>query len=485
MGPVSVVLSMSNNLTGRQTPSTPEDITRSLQLQLAQSPAAGTGLSATTYRHRRDKRKAQHEDPTWNVKKPTGAEPGPESSQAVKRRGQQDPGFGFASELQQYLDVLRQHEVETIDVLSPAPSTPQEPEEAVTFAPNLPYPVIIPQRRSATTRARGFVCDYSPALRSAGVGEKSFSGFISQLNRVAELKPRAHAVSFGGFADVCAGMRRDPFMSMAVCKAVEMKNSLGKPTVMNKFITNMNDELFKPKGLVCLLITWEVEEPVISLTDRSNGGRRLTSAKNEPKRRVQWPDVSISTTQAMSAIVWPQPANGIERDGNTLSGAETSTMTWNQSYFPSPGGRPIHSQEDQCVMAHHVGEHCRPQVGNIQTEPRFLSAETIPYKQVSSGGDLSSVKPGGQTAFNVSSWRMAFEQQEASEDSTGSFWGFDTFVSFEGAQQVAETQQKPSTEADDPEPRSNSVASPSFTTGAFKVVETDSLCLLITSMPLA
>ncbi|TIC94046.1 hypothetical protein CH35J_009173 [Colletotrichum higginsianum] len=334
MGPVSVVLSMSNNLTGRQTPSTPEDITRSLQLQLAQSPAAGTGLSATTYRHGRDKRKAQHEDPTWNIKKPTGAEPGPES-QAVKRRGQQDPGFGFASELQQYLDVLRQHEVETINVLSSsAPSTPQEPREAVTFAPNLPYPVIIPQRRSATTRARGFVCDYSPALRSAGVGEKSFSGFISQLNRVAELKPRAHAVNFGEFADVvCAGMRRDSFISAAVRKAVEMTSGVGKPTVMNN------------------------------------------------------------------------------------------------------------------------------------------------------GGDLSSVKPGGETAFNVSSWRLTLEQQDTSEDSTGSFWGFDTFMPFEGAQQVAETQQKPSTEANDPEPCSTSVAPPSFTTGALEVVETDSLCLLITNLP--
>lgn len=474
MGPVSVVLSMSNNLTGRQTPSTPEDITRSsLQLQLAQSPAAGNGLSATTYRHRRDKRKAQHEDPTWNIKKPTGAEPGPES-QAVKRRGQQDPGFGFASELQQYLDVLRQHEVETINVLSSsAPSTPQEPGEAVTFAPNLPYPVIIPQRQSTTTRARGFVCDYSPALRSAGVGEKSFSGFISQLNRVAELKPRAHAVNFGEFADVvCAGMRRDPFVSAAVRKAVEMTSGVGKPTVMNKFIANMNDELFKPKGLVCLLITWELEGPAISLTDHNNGSRRSTSAKKESKRRIQWLDGSISTTQTMSAIEWHQPANGTERDGSTLSGAETSTVTWNQSYIPSPGGRPIHSQEDHCVMAHHVGEHCGHQVGNMQTDPRFLSAETIQYKQVSSGGDLSSVKPGGQTAFDVSSWRLTLEQQDASEDITGSFWGFDTFMSFEGAQQVAETPQKPSTEADDPEPCSTSVAPPSFATGALEVVET-------------
>ncbi|TQN64357.1 hypothetical protein CSHISOI_11065 [Colletotrichum shisoi] len=361
MGPASVVLSMSNNLTGRQTPSTPEDMTRSgLQLQLAQSPAAaGTGLSATTYRHGRDKRKAPHQDPTWNIQKPTGAEPaGPESSQAVKRRGQQDPafGFGFASELQQYLDVLRQHEVEAINVPSPAPSsTPQELGEAVTVtsaAPNLPYPVIVPQRRSATTRARrGFVCDYySPALRSAGVGEESFSGFIGQLNRVAELKPRAHAVSFGGFADACAGTRRDPFMSTAVRKAVEVTSGVGKPAAMNKFVTNMNDELFKPKGLVCLLVTWEVQGPATSSTD-------------------------------------------------------------------------------------------------------------------------------------VSSWRMAFEQQEATEDSTGSLWGFDTFMSLEGAQQVAETQQKPPTEADDPEPRSDVVASPSSTTGAFEVVETDSLCLLITNLP--
>ncbi|KAK6213747.1 hypothetical protein QIS74_09749 [Colletotrichum tabaci] len=484
MGPVSVVLSMSNNLTGRQTPSTPEDITRSLQLQLAQSPAAGNGLSATTYRHRRDKRKAQHEDPTWNIKKPTGAEPGPDS-QAVKRRGQQDPGFGFASELQQYLDVLRQHEVETINVLSSsAPSTPQEPGEAVTFTPSLPYPVIIPQRRSATTRARGFVCDYSPALRSAGVGEKSFSGFISQLNRVAELKPRAHAVNFGEFADVvCAGMRPDPFISAAVRKAVEMTSGVGKPTVMNKFVANMNDELFKPKGLVCLLITWELEGPAISLTDHNYGSKRLTSATKEPKRRIQWPDVSISTTQTMSAIEWHQPANGTERDGSTPSGAETSTVTWNQSYFPSPGGRPIHSQEDQCVMAHHVGEHCGHQVGNMQTEPRLLSAETIQYKQVSSGGDLSSVKPGGQTAFNVSSWRLTLEQQDASEDSTGSFWDPDTFMAFEGAQQVAETQQKSLTQADDPEPCSTSVAPPSFATGALEVVETDSLCLLIINLP--
>ncbi|KAK1585658.1 uncharacterized protein LY79DRAFT_558029 [Colletotrichum navitas] len=323
----------------------------------------------------------------------------------------------------------------------------------------LPSPVIIPQRR-ITNRTRGFVCNYSSSLRNAGIDEKAFSTFINQLNRLAELKPRAQAIDFSGFAHLCYNTHYDIFISMAVGTAFETAKGIQHSTAMNKLIDKTNDELFKPKGLVCLLMTWESEGPEGSSLDRSFRSRPVQRVRNERRGMETRPKANLSPLQGMGMFEWLQPTTfkRIDGDANVLPETQIS-VTCNQYPLQIGGTQFIDSRTNQCLAVHHHLEHRRgSQVATVNIGVTAHAQEAIPFPLA----EITGQSQGQISLNNLGRCSALEEKRDAKEEQNG-----DRYLR---------------KDLNDMDPF-NITPTPSFTTGALKALETETLYVLIANMP--
>jgi hypothetical protein len=81
-----------------------------------------------------------------------------------------------------------QHHSTEPPVYAPLPPAPRQ----------LPYPVVIPQRRPGS-KERGFVEAYAPCLAQYGIDEPTFHEFIKSCNKAVEGVPALAAVQVVSF----------------------------------------------------------------------------------------------------------------------------------------------------------------------------------------------------------------------------------------------------------------------------------------------
>ncbi|KAK0381874.1 hypothetical protein CLIM01_00773 [Colletotrichum limetticola] len=163
-------------------------------------------------------------------------------------------------ELQQYLDVLKDAIPRLPDNnLTPGPELP-----TITFSrPRLAYPIIIKQRLSRTLSPK-FTPTYPPGLQNCGIEKREFLRCIDDLNRVDEQlgPPGDHAMDINGFANMTAfTIARPTLLSMAIGVASSYRKHTTKRSAMTKILQKANNELFRPRGLVCVLVTCRRTEP--------------------------------------------------------------------------------------------------------------------------------------------------------------------------------------------------------------------------------
>ncbi|KAK2006838.1 hypothetical protein LZ32DRAFT_641617 [Colletotrichum eremochloae] len=363
---------------------------------------------------------------------------------------------------------------------SPTPSPPPPPlPNAVAFA-RLPRPVIIPQRR-IMNRSQGFVCNYSPSLRDAGINEKAFSTFISQLNRLAELKPLAQAIDFSGFAHLCSNTHHDGFISMAVGMAFQTAQSIQHSTAMNKFVEKANNELFNPKGLVCLLMTWKAEGPESISSGRAVKSRPVQLVKHERRGRTKRPKAK-SRLQGMGMFEWPQPTSLERIDGNAAAPTETGISTaFNQHPMWNHGTKSIYSQTSQHLAIHHLEDRHGSQVATVEIGVLAHSQQRVPFQLAENAG-LISLKSQGQITLSNLDGSSTSEGRNISDSGLSSFWNPGPVISTgdAGEGQIEDCYLPKDLKCSDP---FTNTLSPLFPTGALKALETETLYILIANMP--
>ncbi|OOO05728.1 hypothetical protein OAory_01072440 [Aspergillus oryzae] len=116
---------------------------------------------------------------------------------------------------------------------------PQPPPYTPTSNPRLPYPVVLPQRRPKS-RKRGFIRAYAPALEEFGIDQAMFLDFLETSNRACQATPWLHAINLAGIGT----------MFLPTMDARRKTNS---------YFDKINEEVFRPRGLYCLLMTWKPE----------------------------------------------------------------------------------------------------------------------------------------------------------------------------------------------------------------------------------
>ena len=119
----------------------------------------------------------------------------------------------------------------------------------------LPFPVILPQRRPGT-KARGFIRAYAPALGIPGIDQKIFLTFLKDFHQAAQASPIFDVIMI---ATAIAGAYPDIMVGLAI-QAVQIAAAIGQEVQerwrTNKFLDQANRDIFIPKGLIALIVTY-------------------------------------------------------------------------------------------------------------------------------------------------------------------------------------------------------------------------------------
>jgi len=134
----------------------------------------------------------------------------------------------------------------------------------------LPYPVIIPQRRPRN-KGRGFIRAYAPALNDCGIDQDTFLSFLKSFHSASKASPVFDIImvsaAIAGFVPHFAATIASTVAQIAVGTAKELQ--VRHRT--NTFLDQMNATLFEPKGLYCLIMTYNPDAPSASSKSSEDG----------------------------------------------------------------------------------------------------------------------------------------------------------------------------------------------------------------------
>ena len=132
--------------------------------------------------------------------------------------------------------------------------------------PFLPYPVILPQRRPRT-RARGFVRAYAPDLNAFGINQDMFLDFVDRANQSCRGCEALGTLNFAALVAIPLG---SPGIGMAISVvlqlAIKTTIAMDGRRKSNNFFDAANRDFFMPRGLFCLVMTWnpEIDDPYVT-----------------------------------------------------------------------------------------------------------------------------------------------------------------------------------------------------------------------------
>ncbi|KAH8430969.1 uncharacterized protein LDX57_008631 [Aspergillus melleus] len=131
--------------------------------------------------------------------------------------------------------------------------------------PQLSYPVILPQRRPRS-RKRGFIRAYAPVLDEFGIEQAMFIDFLETSNKACQAAGWIAAINLASIGTM--------FMPSAIGIAVSIMIQVGTDVAIaaenrrktNTYFDKINQEMFHPRGLHCLVMTWkpESDSPCVS-----------------------------------------------------------------------------------------------------------------------------------------------------------------------------------------------------------------------------
>ncbi|KAJ5691596.1 hypothetical protein N7488_012331 [Penicillium malachiteum] len=124
----------------------------------------------------------------------------------------------------------------------------------------LPCPVIIPQRRPGA-KVRGFVHAYAPMLAECGIGQDAFLGFLDTFHKASQasrwLEVLYLGVNVAGFVPETAAQITGFLLSFAVGTARELQARVRR----NNYLDKMNQDLFMPRGLFAMVMSFKDKVP--------------------------------------------------------------------------------------------------------------------------------------------------------------------------------------------------------------------------------
>ncbi|KAH8690787.1 hypothetical protein BGW36DRAFT_432572 [Talaromyces proteolyticus] len=120
----------------------------------------------------------------------------------------------------------------------------------------LEFPVAIPQRRPKDKK-RGFIRAYASDLENVGISQETWFDFIETLNEASLANPWINALNLASIAASPLPFAISTAISMAIMVATTVAIEAQSRYRQNKALDRLNEEFFRPRGLFCLVMTWD------------------------------------------------------------------------------------------------------------------------------------------------------------------------------------------------------------------------------------
>ncbi|KAJ9614765.1 hypothetical protein H2204_014463 [Knufia peltigerae] len=281
----------------------------------------------------------------------------------------------------------------------------------------LPCPVILPQRRPKD-KSRGFIRAYAPLLgECAGIDQATFLDFLKDFDRSSRANPALDVINVAAFA---VGMVPNP-IAMGVAIAVQVAAGTAREVQTrhrrNTYLDQINETLFKPRGLYCMVMTFKPDSPYdpVMHVDLDSSDRALTKALSTPesemRRKLKNLRLSSGTTRGEMSLPEAAPLVYPALDAAAARAAQTGTQLPEQKQNAlKSSGKFLADYLDRRAQATYAATNPGTLLAEARPPPRkeFASRFSDPNHPVNSGS-LISLLTGGH--FNPKAEKRARRAQ--------------------------------------------------------------------------
>ncbi|OCL03483.1 hypothetical protein AOQ84DRAFT_325915 [Glonium stellatum] len=258
------------------------------------------------------------------------------------------------------------------------------------LAYRLPCPVILPQRRPRA-KARGFVRAYAPVLEGCGIDQDGFLVFLNTFDKASEASKILDVIFLGaviaGMVPSVTAMITSTVIQVAVGAAKEVQSRKRA----NSFLDDMNEKLFQPRGLYCLVMAFkpDAERPVT--TGQVNIGNLIAkySQPAESKVKDTMSKLRVSSGKTYGELEMPEAAPLIFPALDQMAaGADGKKPNKLQR-----GSEFVANYMDRRAQANYQHEHPNSALSTTP-KPKFASRYSDPNHPANSGSLLALVTGG-------------------------------------------------------------------------------------------
>ncbi|KAH8695583.1 hypothetical protein BGW36DRAFT_361273 [Talaromyces proteolyticus] len=250
----------------------------------------------------------------------------------------------------------------------------------------LEYPVVLPQRRPRVKK-RGFIRAYAPGLQNKGIDQVMWLDFIEVFNEASLANPWINAINLASLATNALPSAISFAVSTAIMIATQIAMETQGRYRQNTSLAKLNNEFFRPRGLYCLVMTWDPN----SLSSRVNMGVNTTiknSVSNQNKTMHNFHSSYGTTTQfefmQTAELVFPGLDYIAAAPGEEAKGIKSKLKR--SKLFVS-------EYMDRKAQAKFVGENPNNLLSN-ELNPTFASKFADPNHPIHSGDLVSLISLG-------------------------------------------------------------------------------------------
>ncbi|KAJ5704262.1 hypothetical protein N7493_011400 [Penicillium malachiteum] len=298
--------------------------------------------------------------------------------------------------------------------LHPAPP-PYTLSQTVT-QPRLSAPVVLPQRRPKN-RDRGFIRAYAPALAECGIDQKTFLDFLDTAEKGCQATPWLRAINLASIGTMWLPTVTGMAISIAIQIATDAAIAVDGRRKTSSFFNQINKDFFQPRGLFCLVMTWNPEQAGAPSTTINLNSTISQAADRDSGRLNRLQKKFKSSDGKAYGNIFPEVAPLIFPDIDQLAADQDAKKVAGLK----KKGRFVGTYMDKRAQAKFIYENPDSHLSQVPM-PTFTSRYADPNHAASSGDPIALLTGGKFTREKLSDMkgrgsRRVFTERHSSYDS--------------------------------------------------------------------
>ncbi|KAH8883374.1 hypothetical protein GQ53DRAFT_430881 [Thozetella sp. PMI_491] len=265
--------------------------------------------------------------------------------------------------------------------------------------PRLELPVILTQRRPKA-RDRGFIRAYAPILEDVGIDQATFLEFLDKINTVVLPSPWINAINLASLAGMAVPQPFGMLISIAASMVVAAAKEVHSRSKTNEFLDKLNAEFFKPRGLICLVLTWRPESAQQPMTQVDFEGHMSAASNILPTSTLQSFKRKLRASDVAESFDWPEVAPLVFPDLEDAARSSQLPDAKKENVIKR-AGKFIDDYQDRRATARWAGSNPNSKVANMAPAPVFHSRFADPNHPAASGNPLALLTGGHLNTDNL------------------------------------------------------------------------------------